>query len=45
MSGLLRGLEEKIEKSVQKRMGPIVLKLEEMIAELKKIEKNTRKEK
>jgi len=43
--GILDKLEEKIEKKVEERMTPIVLKLDEMLSVLRKIEKNTRRKK
>lgn len=43
MSGILKNIEKRIEKKVEERMGPIAVKLEEMIRVLKQIEENTRK--
>jgi len=40
MSSLLKGLESKIERAVQERMGPILAEMKEMNKELKKVNKN-----
>ena len=42
MSGILKGLEAKIEKKIEEKMIPVVKKVDEMIKVLEKIEKNTR---
>jgi len=43
MSGILGGLEKKIEKKLVEKMVPVTHKLDEMLKVLEKIEKNTRK--
>lgn len=43
MANLLKKLEERLESKIQKQVGILEPKLDEMIRLLKKIEKNTRK--
>ena len=42
MSNVLKKLEERIEKKMEERIGPLASKMEEMIKILRKIEENTR---
>jgi len=40
MSGILDGLKKKVEKEVEKRMGPAVLEMQKLETELSKLNKN-----
>ncbi|MFB0543217.1 MAG: hypothetical protein ACETVR_00400 [Candidatus Bathyarchaeia archaeon] len=42
MSSVLKKLEERMEKKMEERMGPLASKMDEMIKILRQIEENTR---